>query len=104
MEGQYMRWSTLHRQPGGYICFQAEEQNPETPTALPGWQKNMIIFLKIVLLEFSGSTMIKSKEICQQHGTVDFENDPICNPSFNICWEKAKPVNNMTCMYECKKT
>ena len=31
-------------------------------------------------------------------GNVYFENDLIFNPSFNICWEKAKTVKTMTYM------
>ena len=34
----------------------------------------------------------------QQPQNVDFENDLIFNPSFNIRWEKAERVNTMTYM------
>ena len=40
----------------------------------------------------------KSKDIFQQPQNVDFENDLIFNPSFNIRCQKAKRVKTMTRM------
>ena len=91
-----MRRSRLHRQLWVYVF------NFKKPEHTTKFQKNMIIwsFWKPSHL-FSvvrGHLGLKVRTFFNSPGNVDFENDLIFNPSFNIHWEKAKIVKTMTCM------
>ena len=55
-------------------------------------QKNIIIVLKLIVLEGLCFGKLHVSTFFSGHGNVDFENGLIFDPSFNIRWEKTKTV------------